>query len=97
MLYGCVPLMADPLEGMPIEELPELAWPAMALRVKAVLVPLSGVALAVAVVVAKMPKYCCNDGEHVCYVPSIPGLNIPIRSWNRFSPTPMGSFCIRNR
>ena len=33
MLYGCVPLMADPLEGMPIEELPELAWPAMALAV----------------------------------------------------------------
>lgn len=33
ILYGCVPLMADQLEGMPLEELPELSWPSMALAV----------------------------------------------------------------
>ena len=33
ILYGCVPLMADQLEGMPLEELPELTWPSMALAV----------------------------------------------------------------
>ena len=33
ILYGCVPLLADPLEGMPLEELPDLMWPSIALAV----------------------------------------------------------------
>lgn len=39
ILYGCVPLMADPLEAMPLEELPELSWPSMALAVHEKQVP----------------------------------------------------------
>ena len=39
IMYGCIPIMSDKLEGMPLEELPEMAWNASTLAVEHQSVP----------------------------------------------------------